>query len=104
MPNDQEDDSQQRFALEYNLRNTLARLPNVFILAVLDCCRSKNPARGEIPDDSGIKPKNLIIIYSCPPGQVTRADSQMTEALLIKLRKIINKADNSLVLTDILAG
>ena len=103
MPNGQ-DDSRQRFPLEELLRETLAKLPNVFILAVLDCCRTKNPARGKNIVDTGDEPKNLIIIYSCPPGKVTRADSFMTKALLEKLRKMVNKADNSLVLTDILVG
>ena len=102
MPNDEYDDSRQRFPLEWFLRHELAILPNVFILAVLDCCRSRNPSRGKSTDDFvEDEPKNLIIINSCPPGQVARGESLVTKALLNKLRKIHNKADNSLVLNDI---
>ena len=109
MPNDQEDDSQQRFKLEYFIRETLASLDNVFILAVLDCCRTKNPqkkipVRGYNSDDSLDEVNNLIIIYSCPPGNVTRGDSLMTKSLLNRLREIYNKADNSLFLNEIQFG
>ena len=62
------------------------------------------PTRGRVPGDNGNEPKNLIIIHGCPPGDVVRADSTLTQALLNKLRRITNMADNSLVLNDIQFG
>lgn len=83
----------QQFPIEAMLRN-IVKLPNVFILAVLDCYREKIPLKrergGGDPAFSLDLPKNLIIIHGCPPGKTVRGDSKLTLALLLKLRKIVN--------------
>lgn len=94
---DNEDDGIQRFPIEEQLMN-IATISNVYILAVLDCCRTKMGTRG--PDqenkDSPL-PKNLILIQGCPPGKTVLADSILTVSLISKLKSFV-KTDNSLVL------
>ena len=91
------------------LRN-IAKIHGANIMAVLDCCREKLGSRpipkreaGSSDDNKGPKPKNLIMLFACPPGEETRGNSDLTEDLLQKLRSCV-EADNSQVLPGKLIG
>ena len=87
-----EDDCYQRFPLDSHLLN-LAKLTNVYILAVLNCGREAIPTRGGGQKNFGCpEPGNLITIYSCRRGRICRGDSSLSQDVFSKLRSMV-KAD-----------
>ena len=69
------------FPIEAKLRK-LAEVKGLFVIGLLDCCRTKlNTNRGikQPPAPGNI---NCVITFACPPYETTKADCHLSEEWL----------------------